>query len=131
MSLASFSSALARAGVFRSAAGLRSGAARQQLTLARQQQQQQRVAPFARSLATATAKSSSGFNLYNVVFASNARYILFVVTGAAIGEIFYGFIGDSIWEMNNRGKLYHHIDWSKWESIYVEEEEEDEEEDDE
>mmetsp|Transcript_4907 Transcript_4907/g.10159 ORF Transcript_4907/g.10159 Transcript_4907/m.10159 type:complete len:111 (+) Transcript_4907:81-413(+) len=84
----------------------------------------------ARNMATSAAPAS-GFSLYNTLFSSNARYVLFVVAGATAGELVYGFVGDSIWEMNNRGKLYHHIDWSKWESLYVPDEDEEDEEDDE
>jgi len=84
-----------------------------------------------RGLASSAAagKGSSAVSMYDALFSSNARYVLFVVVGAAAGEAVYGFVGDSLWHMNNRGKLYEDVDWSKWESLYMgEDEDEDEDE---
>ena len=39
-------------------------------------------------------------------------------------EVVYGSVTDSIWDSNNKGKLYHQIDWSKFKSEDDEEEEE-------
>jgi len=54
-------------------------------------------------------------------------YITYVVVGCVVVEAVYGGITNSIWESSNRGKLYKHIDWSKFKSEDDEEEEEEEE----
>mmetsp|Transcript_14568 Transcript_14568/g.36864 ORF Transcript_14568/g.36864 Transcript_14568/m.36864 type:complete len:113 (+) Transcript_14568:104-442(+) len=94
--------------------------------------------PAANAAATAAARFSarrglttSNGQIYNTIMNSNAKYVLFIVTGAAVGEVVYGAIGDGIWRLNNRGKLYDDIDWSKWESLYKDEDEEEEEDEDE
>ncbi|KAG3096988.1 hypothetical protein PI124_g15726 [Phytophthora idaei] len=43
----------------------------------------------------------------------------------------YGSATNYIWEASNRGRLYHHIDWSKFAEEEEEEEDEEEEEEEE
>ena len=50
-----------------------------------------------------STQSRSGGILYNTFFKTNSRYLLFVFTGAVIGEAIYGFVFDTIWELNNKG----------------------------
>ena len=72
--------------------------------------------------------------IYPLLLNTNAKYLTFVITGAAIGEMMFGGFTNQLWKFNNRGKLYEDIDWSKWESNYLgddDEEEEEEEEDEE
>mmetsp|Transcript_5331 Transcript_5331/g.6431 ORF Transcript_5331/g.6431 Transcript_5331/m.6431 type:complete len:119 (+) Transcript_5331:246-602(+) len=103
--------------------------------VARQSQGLRRFAKAGKSaevLAVSNARSfSKNSQVYNIGMSSNSRYILFILLGAAVGEALFGLTGDLIWDMNNRGKLYHHIDWSKWESIYVDDDDDEDDEDDE
>ena len=41
--------------------------------------------------------------MYDVFMKTNSRYLMFVITGAAVGEFMFGFVGDMIWDLNNRG----------------------------
>ena len=69
-------------------------------------------------------------NLYNVVFRSNVTYIAYVVIGATVLEVVYGGFTETLWRTANSGKLYDQIDWSKYESIYLEGDDDDEDDDD-
>ncbi|POM66927.1 mitochondrial protein [Phytophthora palmivora] len=64
---------------------------------------------------------------YKVFMKSTPVYVTTVLIAALVVEGVYGSATNYIWEANNRGRLYHHIDWSK----FAEEEEEDEEEEEE
>lgn len=59
---------------------------------------------------------------------SNILYLTYIVVGCVVLEVVYGSVTDSIWESNNKGKLYSQIDWSKFKSEDDEEEEEEAEE---
>ena len=92
------------------------------------QQQQQAQSLFRRSAST-SAREASGFqSLYNVFFRTNSAYVTYVVVGAIAFEVVYGKVTDFVWEQSNRGRLYHHVDWSRFK---MEDEEEEEEEEDE
>lgn len=56
-----------------------------------------------RAFASKAKGDGGGFNLYDTVMKTNSRYVLFVVTGAAVGEFMFGAVGDLIWDLNNRG----------------------------
>ena len=62
---------------------------------------------------------------YNTIWRRNATYMLYVIGGAVVCEMIYGKLTDSIWEAANSGKMYHHIDWTKFKT------DDDEDEDDE
>eukprot|EP01032_Pedospumella_encystans_P021405 gene21405-24281_t len=74
--------------------------------------QKQAVAQFA-----SRSASSLPTTLYqNVWRKSNVLYITYVATGCLVLGSIYGSVVSFIWEANNRGKLYHHIDWTKFKS---------------
>jgi len=78
-----------------------------------------------------TRSYASNTPVYNAIMGSNARYVAFCAAGAAVGGVVYNGLFDILFDLNNRGKLYKDIDWSKWDSIYLEEDEdEDEDEED-
>ncbi|KAG6959450.1 hypothetical protein JG688_00010063 [Phytophthora aleatoria] len=64
---------------------------------------------------------------YKVFMKSTPVYVTTVLIATLIAEGVYGSATNYIWEASNRGRLYHHIDWSK----FAEEEEEEEDEEDE
>lgn len=78
-----------------------------------------------------TARPKPNTFLYDNIFKTNSRYLVFIFGAAAIGEFLYGSLWDIVWNFNNKGKLYDDIDWSKWKSIYLEEDEDDEDEEEE
>ena len=82
-----------------------------------------------RSITTSSAQGPLGM-LYKSVFRSNIAYALYVVTGAVVLETVYSAVIDQMWETSNSGKLFHHIDQSKW-KFHLDEDEEEEEDDDE
>ncbi len=82
-----------------------------------------------RSITTSSAQGPLGM-LYKSVFRSNIAYALYVVTGAVLLETVYTATIDQMWEASNSGKLFHHIDQSKW-KFHLDEDEEEEDEDDE
>ncbi len=43
--------------------------------------------------------------IYNAVLRTNARYVAFIVVGAAITEGIYGGFTDRAWKFINRGKV--------------------------
>ncbi|KAG7398333.1 hypothetical protein PHYBOEH_011241 [Phytophthora boehmeriae] len=63
-------------------------------------------------------------SIYNIFMKSTPTYVTEVLIATLVVESVYGATTNYIWEVNNRGRLYHHIDWSK----FAEEEEEEEEE---
>ncbi|GAB5032435.1 ubiquinol-cytochrome c reductase complex kda protein [Nannochloropsis oceanica] len=83
----------------------------------------------------ATTSSSGGGALYHTlyknVFRSNIAYLTYVFAGAIAVEWVYSKGIDTAWELSNSGKLYHHVDWSKWHFHLDEEEEEEEDEEEE
>ena len=83
--------------------------------------------PTTRSITTSSAQGPLGM-LYKSVFRSNIAYALYVVTGAIVLETVYTAAIDQMWESSNSGKLFHHIDQSKWKFHLDEDEEEEEEE---
>jgi hypothetical protein len=82
----------------------------------KQQQQQQRnvFGSVVRNTSRGMATEASPF--YKYVLQSNASYVTFVLVGATIFGGTYSLLGDYLWESVNRGRLYHQIDWSKWNS---------------
>lgn len=72
---------------------------------------------------------------YKVFMKSTPVYVTTVLIATLVAEGIYGSATNYIWEANNRGRLYHHIDWSKFASEEEDEdgdeEAEDEEENDE
>ncbi|EWM27589.1 ubiquinol cytochrome c reductase subunit qcr9 [Nannochloropsis gaditana] len=83
-----------------------------------------------RGLATASPGGSGAFvhTLYRNVFRSNIAYLTYVFAGAIVVEWVYSKGIDTAWEISNRGKLFHQVDWTKWHFHLDEEEEEEEEE---
>ncbi|CAH0486000.1 unnamed protein product [Peronospora farinosa] len=69
--------------------------------------------------------------LYKVFMKSTPVYVTTVLIAALVAEGVYGSATNYIWEANNRGRLYHHIDWSKFAQEEEEEEEEEEEQEEE
>lgn len=83
---------------------------------------------FASSPSVVSASEQTGFQtLYKTCFSSNASYVTYVVVGAIAFEVVYGKATDFVWESVNRGRLYHHIDWSQFKTDDEEDDEEDEE----
>ncbi|OQR83944.1 hypothetical protein ACHHYP_14099 [Achlya hypogyna] len=67
--------------------------------------------------------------IYAAFMKNNITYVSTIVVAAVLFEGVYGSVTSSVWESMNRGRLYHHIDWSQFKSD--DDEEEEEEEDDE
>ncbi|CAM9366397.1 unnamed protein product [Heterosigma akashiwo] len=65
--------------------------------------------------------------MYNTVWKSNITYITYILAGCVALETVYGGATEFVWEQANKGKLYHQVDWSKFQEEDEEEEEEDEE----
>ncbi|CEG37736.1 ubiquinol cytochrome c reductase subunit qcr9 [Plasmopara halstedii] len=68
---------------------------------------------------------------YKVFMKSTPVYVTTVLIATLVAEGIYGSATNYIWETNNRGRLYHHIDWSKFSSAEEEDEDEGEDEEDE
>ncbi|KAG6599685.1 ubiquinol cytochrome c reductase subunit qcr9 [Phytophthora cinnamomi] len=68
---------------------------------------------------------------YKLFMKSTPVYVTTVLIAALVVEGVYGSATNYIWEANNRGRLYHHIDWSKFAEEEEEEEDEEEEEEEE
>ena len=66
-------------------------------------------------------------SFYKTALKSNISHVTFVVAGAIVFEVMYGYGTEALWDSCNKGKLVTHIDWSKW--AESDDEEEDEEED--
>ena len=64
--------------------------------------------------------------VYNAIMKNNTTYIFTIVAAAAVAGVAFNEGVDMIWETANRGKLYHHIDWS----VFAEEDEDDDDDDD-
>ena len=47
---------------------------------------------------------------YRTFFRSNAMYLAFIFTGAFVGERMVHAGGDALWDQNNQGKLYKHLE---------------------
>jgi hypothetical protein len=62
--------------------------------------------------------------------ASTARYATFLTVGVIAAELATNSLTDSLWDMNNRGRTYGQVDWSKFDPADDEEEEEDDDDDD-
>lgn len=62
--------------------------------------------------------------VYNTVLKSNFTYVTAIVTATVVFSGLYGKTIDFYWQQINRGRLYHQIDWSKWQSNYVADEDE-------
>ncbi|CCI48612.1 unnamed protein product [Albugo candida] len=65
--------------------------------------------------------------LYRAFMKRNMTYVTTIVIATIAAEAVYGTATDSFWETMNRGRLYHHVDWSKFKT---EEDEDEDEEDD-
>jgi len=50
---------------------------------------------------------------YKVIMRRNSVYVGFVLTGALVGEKLVSGGFDALWERNNKGKLYSHLE-PKW-----------------
>ena len=74
----------------------------------------------------ATTADTSGEGLYKMVMANNATYILVIVGTAAAITGGFSLGVNSFWEFNNAGKLYHHVDWSR----FAEDDDDDDDDDD-
>jgi hypothetical protein len=61
---------------------------------------------------------------------STALYASWLVTLIVVGEYATGKMTDSIWTMNNYGKTFETVEWSKFDQFEDEEEEEEEESED-
>eukprot|EP00894_Picocystis_sp_ML_P004422 jgi/Pico_ML_1/54939/g76.t1 len=48
--------------------------------------------------------------LYRTVMKRNSTYLAFVLCGAFLGEKALSGTVDALWEKNNRGKLYKHLE---------------------
>ena len=72
------------------------------------------------------ASDASGEGLYKMLLANNATYVLAIVgiSAAVTGGFSVGV--NQFWEFNNAGKLYHHVDWSR----FAEEDDDDDDDDD-
>ncbi|KAI9917291.1 hypothetical protein PsorP6_012629 [Peronosclerospora sorghi] len=68
---------------------------------------------------------------YKIFMKSTPVYVTTVLLAALVAEGVYGSATTYIWETINRGRLYHHIDWSRFAAAEEEEEEEEEDEDEE
>ncbi|CAI5740824.1 unnamed protein product [Hyaloperonospora brassicae] len=66
--------------------------------------------------------------VYKTFMKSTPVYVTTVLVAALVGEGVYGAATNYVWEANNRGRLYHHVDWSKFAAEDEEEEEEEAEE---
>lgn len=64
--------------------------------------------------------------VYKLFMKSAPVYVTTVLIATLIAEGVYGSATNYIWEASNRGRLYHHIDWSKFAAHDDEEEEEEE-----
>ena len=64
--------------------------------------------------------------VYDTLMKNNTTYIFTIVAAAAVAGVAFNEGVDMIWETANRGKLYHHIDWS----VFAEEDEDDDDDDD-
>ncbi|KAG7344171.1 ubiquinol-cytochrome C reductase, UQCRX/QCR9 like protein [Nitzschia inconspicua] len=67
---------------------------------------------------------------YNMFGSSTARYATFLAVGVIAVELITNATTDALWELNNRGKTYKQVDWSKFDPPDDDEEEEEEEEED-
>eukprot|EP00934_Nitzschia_sp_Nitz4_P005832 Nitzschia sp. Nitz4//scaffold137_size62074//1976//2383//NITZ4_006402-RA/size62074-snap-gene-0.13-mRNA-1//1//CDS//3329535661//5822//frame0 len=101
-----------------------------------------RVASIARARAGVTARHFSSVpatgggplgalarGWYNVFGVSTARYAAFLAIGCIVAEFGTNAVTDALWEMNNRGKTYSQVDWSKFDPVDEEEEDEDDDDD--
>jgi hypothetical protein len=61
---------------------------------------------------------------------STAMYATWLVTLVVVGEYATGKLTNALWTMNNYGRTYETVDWSKFDQFEDEEEEEEEEEED-
>ena len=89
------------------------------------------AAPLAAAARTAArpagARQMSAFpSLYNTFMSSNVRYVSLIVAGAVVAEVTYGAVTDTIWETLNQGKLFHHVDWSKFDEAEDDDDDDDE-----
>ena len=64
--------------------------------------------------------------VYNAIMKNNTTYIFTIVAVAAVAGVAFNEGVDMMWETANRGKLYHHVDWS----VFAEEDDEDDDDDD-
>ena len=62
--------------------------------------------------------------------ASTARYATFLTVGVIGVELVTNSFTDSLWDMNNRGRTYEQVDWSKFDPADDDEEEEEDDDDD-
>eukprot|EP00936_MAST-01D_sp_MAST-1D-sp1_P000593 g593.t1 len=87
--------------------------------------------PAARRAPQVALVPSRGLNdtAYQTFFKSNVRYVTFIVAGAVALEVVYGSATDMLWESMNRGKLFHHVDWTKFKTD--DDDDDDDDEDDE
>ncbi len=64
--------------------------------------------------------------IYQTFMRNNLTYVSTIITAAILFEAVYGKATNALWESMNRGRLYHHIDWSSFKSDDDEEDEADE-----
>jgi Ubiquinol-cytochrome C reductase, UQCRX/QCR9 like len=61
---------------------------------------------------------------------STARYATFLAVGVIFAEMLTNNVTDALWEMNNKGRTYQQVDWSKFDPSDEDEEDEDDDEED-
>lgn len=69
---------------------------------------------------------SSPSPVYKTVLSSNFVYVTAILLSTVVLSGAYGKTIDFYWQQINRGRLYHQIDWTKWQSLYVAEAEDEE-----
>jgi hypoxanthine phosphoribosyltransferase len=67
---------------------------------------------------------------YNTFGKSTAMYGTWLIMFIVIGEYVSGKATDGVWTMNNYGKTFTTMDWSKFDEFEEDEEEEEDEDDD-
>lgn len=60
---------------------------------------------------------------------STARYATFLAVGVIFAELITNGVTDALWEMNNRGKTYKQVDWSKFDPADDDDEDDDDDDD--
>lgn len=62
---------------------------------------------------------------------STARYATFLAVGVILAELVTNSVTDALWEMNNKGRTYKQVDWSKFDPPDDDDDGDEEEEEDE
>ncbi|KAJ0405164.1 hypothetical protein P43SY_001369 [Pythium insidiosum] len=62
--------------------------------------------------------------VYQAVMKTNVTYVATIIAAAVAVEVVYGKATSFVWESVNRGRLYHHIDWTQFKTDDDDEDEE-------